>query len=128
MDSCYYPKLVSKETGSAIGRETWTLIQNPNSTSVEVEISYLTPDGKGNVTKKETIPANSRRTFNMLWHSGIDGKAAILVKSLTTGMKTMVERAMYWNSRGAGTETIGGIRIRRGHYAGSFVLTFLRLL
>jgi hypothetical protein len=23
-------------------------------------------------------------------------------------MKIMVERAMYWNSRGAGTDTIGG--------------------
>ena len=90
------------------GRETWTLIQNPNSTSVEVEISYLTPTGKGNVTKTETIPANSRKTFNMLSHSGIQGRAAIMVRSKTSGKKIMVERAMYWNSRGAGTDTIGG--------------------
>jgi len=90
------------------GRETWTLVQNPNSTSVQVEISYLTPKGQGNVTKTETIPANSRKTFNMLSHSGIQGRAAILVISKTSGKKIMVERAMYWNSRGAGTETIGG--------------------
>ena len=90
------------------GRETWTLVQNPNSTSVEVEISYLTPTGKGNVTKTETIPANSRKTFNMIAHSGIQGRAAIMVRSKTSGKKIMVERAMYWNGRGAGTDTIGG--------------------
>ena len=90
------------------GRETWTLVQNPNSTNVTVEISYLTPNGQGNVVKTETIPANSRRTFNMLEHSGINGRAAIMVTSKTAGKKIMVERAMYWNSRGAGTDTIGG--------------------
>ena len=82
-------------------------MQNPNGEAVEVEISYLTPTGAGNVVKIETIPANSRRTFNMLEHSGINGRAAILVTSKTPDKKTMVERAMYWNSRGAGTDTIG---------------------
>lgn len=90
------------------GRETWTLVQNPNASDVAVEISYLTPNGQGNVVKTETIGANSRRTFNMAEHSGINGRAAIMVKSKTSGKKIMVERAMYWNSRGAGTDTIGG--------------------
>jgi hypothetical protein len=31
-----------------------------------------------------------------------------MVRSKTIGKKVMVERAMYWNSRGAGTDTIGG--------------------
>lgn len=30
----------------------------------------------------------------------------------TAGRKVMVERAMYWNSRGAGTDTVGGTGIR----------------
>ena len=90
------------------GRETWTLVQNPNSGAVSVQISYLTPAGTGNVTKTETIAGNSRRTFNMADHSGISGRAAIMVTSKTPGKKIMVERAMYWNSRGAGTDTIGG--------------------
>jgi ribosomal protein L27 len=93
---------------SSEGRETWTLVQNPNSTNVTVEISYLTPNGQGNVVKTETIPANSRKTFNMASHSGISGRAAIMVTSKTAGKKIMVERAMYWNARGAGTDTIGG--------------------
>jgi hypothetical protein len=31
-----------------------------------------------------------------------------MVKSKTAGKNIMVERSMYWNSRGAGTDTIGG--------------------
>ncbi|MBU1669970.1 MAG: hypothetical protein KKF41_03460 [Actinobacteria bacterium] len=90
------------------GRETWTLVQNPNDSTITAEITYMTPDGQGNVTKSETIPANSRRTFNMLEHSGVEGRAAIMVTSKTAGKPIMCERAMYWNNRGAGTDTIGG--------------------
>ena len=91
------------------GYETWTLIQNPNSTAVTVEITYMTPTGAGNVTKPETIPASSRSTFELGKHSGLSGRAAIMVTSKTAGKNIMVERAMYWNSRAAGTDTIGGI-------------------
>ena len=93
---------------SSEGRETFTLVQNPNGTDVTVEVTYMTPSGAGNVTKTETIPANSRRTFGMADHSGINGRAAITVTSITAGKKIMCERAMYWNSRGTGTDTIGG--------------------
>lgn len=88
-------------------KETYTLVQNPNSSEIVVEVSYLTATGKGNVTLEEAIPAYSRRTFIM---ADIipNGRAAIVVRSKTSGKKIMVERAMYWNSRGAGTDTIGG--------------------
>ena len=89
------------------GRETWTLVQNPNATAVQVEVSYLTPTGAGNVTFIDNVGANSRKTYNMV-NSGINGRAAVMVRSLTPNNKIMVERAMYWNSRGAGTDTIGG--------------------
>ncbi|MHB8896283.1 MAG: Vgb family protein, partial [Candidatus Geothermincolia bacterium] len=88
---------------SSDGHETFTLVQNPNPGAIQVEIKYLTPTGTGNVTKTETIPGASRQTFNMLDHSAISGRAAIVVKCLTAGKKIMVERAMYWNSRGTGT-------------------------
>jgi len=94
------------QTGN--GYETWTLVQNPNSTPVTVSISYLTPTGQGNVTKNETVPANSRRTYSLLAHSGINGRAATMVQSTDPTKKIMVERSMYWNNRGAGTDTIGG--------------------
>jgi hypothetical protein len=60
------------------------------------------------VVKTETIPASSRQTFGMLSHSGINGRASIMVTSKTAGKPIMVERAMYWNNKGAGTDTIGG--------------------
>lgn len=82
-------------------------MQNPNSTDVQVRVSYLTPTGTGNVVFTETIGANSRKTFNMA-EKGVSGRAAILVESLTAGKDIMCERAMYWSSRGAGTDTIGG--------------------
>ncbi|MBK5093504.1 MAG: PD40 domain-containing protein [Actinobacteria bacterium] len=89
------------------GRETWTLIQNPNSTPVAVEVSYLSPSGVAPVVFFDNVPANSRKTYNMV-DNGISGRAAVMVRSLTPNNKIMVERAMYWDSRGAGTDTIGG--------------------
>jgi uncharacterized protein (TIGR03437 family) len=92
---------------SSDGRETWTLVQNPNAEAVTVQISYLTPSGAGNAVFTDTVPASSRKTYNMA-EGGINGRAAIMVTSKTAGQKIMVERAMYWNNRGAGADTIGG--------------------
>ncbi|MHB8893946.1 MAG: NHL repeat-containing protein, partial [Candidatus Geothermincolia bacterium] len=91
---------------SSEARETWTLVQNPNDTAVSVTITYLTPSGTGNVIKTEVIPANSRKTFNMEEHSGLNARASIMVRSAT--LPIMCERAMYWSDRSAGTDTIGG--------------------
>jgi virginiamycin B lyase len=88
------------------GRETWTLVQNPNDVAVKVEIIYMTSNGAGDVEFTDTVPARSRRSYNMA--DGIpDGRAAIMVTSKTKGRKIACERAMYWNNRGAGTNTIG---------------------
>jgi hypothetical protein len=89
------------------GTETWTLVQNPNASSVSVQITYMTPDGKGNVSWSETVPANSRKSYNM-GEKMPSGRAAVMVECKTAGKRIMVERAMYWNNRGAGTDTIGG--------------------
>lgn len=90
------------------GYETYTLIQNPGSSDVNVEVTYLTPSGDGNVSKNETIGAGSRRTFELGEHSGLSGRASIMVRCTTSGREIMCERAMYWSGRGAGTDTIGG--------------------
>ncbi|HEY5527722.1 MAG TPA: hypothetical protein VIK02_09080, partial [Candidatus Anoxymicrobiaceae bacterium] len=88
------------------GYETWTLVQNPNTTAVNVEVSYLKAGG-GVITLTNSIPPNSRMTFNMA-DKITSGRASIMVTSKTAGKKIMVERAMYWNNKGAGTDTIGG--------------------
>jgi hypothetical protein len=58
-------------------------------------------------TFQDTIPSNSRKTYNMA-DKVPNGKAAIYVTCTTAGKQIMVERSMYWNNRGAGTNTIGG--------------------
>ena len=89
------------------GRETWTLIQNPFDEDIMVEVTYLPEGGGATVSKGEAIPANTRKTFNMAEHSGITGRASVMIR-VGLGRKVMAERAMYWNNRGAGTNTIGG--------------------
>ncbi|MFH1151472.1 MAG: hypothetical protein V1748_13465 [Actinomycetota bacterium] len=91
---------------SSDGRETWTLVQNPNNVEVNVMIVYLSPAGIGNVFINDNVPANSRKTYNMA--DNFQGRGAVVVLCTTSNMRIMVERAMYWNDRGAGTDTIGG--------------------
>ncbi|MHB8895612.1 MAG: S8 family serine peptidase [Candidatus Geothermincolia bacterium] len=88
------------------GVETWTLVQNPNSSAVTIEVTYMTPAGSGNVVFTDAVAAYSRKTYAL--ENRLTGRAAIRVISKTSGKKVIVERAMYWNSRGAGADTIGG--------------------
>ncbi len=87
--------------------QTYTLVQNPNVVAVEVRITYLTYDGKENKVITDTIAPSSRKTYDMAGALK-DTKAAIVVECLTEGSKILAERSMYWNNRGAGTDTIGG--------------------
>jgi hypothetical protein len=92
---------------TSAGRETWTLVQNPNDTDVTVDVTYLPAGGDDAVRRTETVRANTRKSFNMANQSGIKGRASIVV-TCTSGQKITAERSMYWNNRGAGTNTIGG--------------------
>jgi hypothetical protein len=86
------------------GRETYTLVANPNSTAVTVVVTYMTHDGQGDVTFSDRIPANSRTTYDMSrWIKG--ERASIKVSCAANPI--IVERSMYWDGRGAGTGTIG---------------------
>jgi Family of unknown function (DUF5719) len=92
--------------GDSGQRETWTLVENPNNTPVKIEIAYFTDSGQGDVWFTDTLRAHSRKSYNMMdWIQY--SKAATMVTSLTAGRKIVVERSMYWNGRGAGSNTIG---------------------
>lgn len=90
---------------SSHGRETWTLVQNPNSTEVPVTLTYMREGGGERKIINATVPANSRRTFSM--GQEYSGRASIKVSSDSASL-IMVERSMYWEGRGAGTVSIGG--------------------
>ncbi len=89
------------------GHETWTLVQNPDTTRVGIRVTYMRPDGSGNIVFNDTLEPKSRKSYNMADELGT-GKAAVMVECTTSGKGIMCERAMYWNGRGAGTDTIGG--------------------
>jgi photosystem II stability/assembly factor-like uncharacterized protein len=85
------------------GRETYTLVANPNASDIRVTISYLTDTGQGGVTFTDTVKANSRKTYDMAaWIP--DGRASVVVSCPSP---VVVERSMYWGGRGFGTDTLG---------------------
>jgi hypothetical protein len=88
------------------GCETYTLVQNPNDVDVKVQIGYLLSDGTSSGSFIVTVPANSRATYNMGAQLP-SGRAGIVVACVTPGQKVLAERSMYWNNRGAGTDTVG---------------------
>lgn len=89
------------------GVETWTLVQNPNPASVTVRVTYLPEGGGAPVFFTDKIAGESRATYSMAERMGSGARAAIIVESLDAARLIVCERAMYMNSRGAGTNTIG---------------------
>jgi hypothetical protein len=82
----------------------WFRTRTPHPSNITV--TYLKPTGAP-VSFNDTVAANSRKTFNMK-DKGISGQAGVVVMCTSAGKKIMVERAMYFFNRGAGTDTIGG--------------------
>ena len=88
------------------GHETYTLVQNPGANDVPIDITYLPEGGGTPITFADTVPAASRRTYDMA-DKLQDGRASIQV-SVNGGVGDIIaERSVYWNSRGAGDDTVG---------------------
>ena len=69
-------------------------------------VTDLTTTGQDNPTFTDTIPAGSRKTYDMSEvYPG--GGASILVESLSEGKPIMVERAIYFGGRSGGHDTVG---------------------
>jgi len=91
------------EGTSAYGFTTCVLIQNPNSDATDVTVTYMTGEGPQPQAPFSMDP-NSIKTIrvnDVLPNTDFSTKVH--------GTKPVIaDRAMYWNSRGAGTDTIGG--------------------
>ena len=91
------------EGSTGAGFETWVLVQNPNSEPAEVTLTYMTPAGEVQ-GPTETLPANSRKTFNVA--DKVPGVYEVSTK--VEGKKPVIaERAVYGNGRTWGTDSIG---------------------
>lgn len=96
--------------GAAAGTfETWILVSNPQSTETTVDIKYLTPIGEIQ-GPRETIPARSRRSYNIADSGFITFNVSTDV-SATAGV--VAERAMYVNDSqlGRGASTGEGVPV-----------------
>lgn len=87
---------------TAYGFETWVLVANPNGVPAKVDISYFTDNGPVN-KDPVTVPPHSRLTVNAssdIWAMN----AGVRVGS---DQPVYIERAMYWNDRTEGHDSIG---------------------
>ncbi|MFH1149606.1 MAG: hypothetical protein V1748_03945 [Actinomycetota bacterium] len=71
--------------------ETWVLVQNPNSQAASIQITYMTDSGPVE-GPTDTVPANSRKTYNIA--STVPGVWEVSTK-VTSNRAVIVERAMY---------------------------------
>ncbi|MFH1150768.1 MAG: hypothetical protein V1748_09890 [Actinomycetota bacterium] len=97
------------ETTADGGIETYTCVQNPGGTDVEITVTYFYPWATGltPVFFTDTVPANSRRTYSMADKLS-ETTASIMVECDTPGSAIIAERSVYYGYRTAGTNTIGG--------------------
>jgi hypothetical protein len=91
---------------------TYTTVQNPNLTPVDITVSYLRPNGTDNVTFSDTLAARSRSTYRLNDRLPAGGSASIEVVSDTPGGYVISECVTYWTpgfiGLVGGTCTIGG--------------------
>jgi ribosomal protein L6P/L9E len=86
------------------GFETWVLVQNPNDTTADVTLTFMTPNGAV-AGPQDTLTPNSRKTYNVAKTVGEIAEVSTMVES--SGAGVVAERAMYGSNRVWGTDSIG---------------------
>jgi hypothetical protein len=95
------------EGSTNYGFDTFVLVSNPNDESNDVQVTYMTPGG---VVQRApvTLQANTRFTVNVNEDLAEANVAPTDVSIRVVGNLPVVsERAMYWNNRGGGHDSIG---------------------
>jgi len=99
------------EGSSKWGFECYLLIQNPNATDANCDVTYMI-EGEAPRTFTKQVPANSRQTFNMANDIG-EKDASIKVSS---DQPVIPERAMYRHNRREGHDSIGTTEPANNYY------------
>ena len=81
------------------GFNTFILIQNPNSSATDVDVTYMVQGGS-NVIRTVTIPANSRFTILANDIAQVGPDQAFSTKLVAATQSIIVERAMYFGNGG----------------------------
>lgn len=88
------------------GFETWVLIQNPGSAGTMAQVTYMTPAGEVS-GPSVTLAPESRVSINVA--DTVPNEWSVSTKVTANG-SIIVERAVYWNNRKGGHESIGVMR------------------
>lgn len=91
------------EGSTAHGFDTYVLMANPSVSAATVNIIYNTSRGRIPRTLPITIPASSRVTL----HVSDDVPNVDVSTILQSNVPVVAERAVYWNDRIEGTDSIG---------------------
>jgi hypothetical protein len=94
------------EGATAGGYETWVLVQNPSSTAVDIDIKYQTDTGQRQ-GPAASIPAHSRKSFQVSDTVKNAYEVSTQVTSLTPGGNIICERAVYWTPPGGSEKVLG---------------------
>lgn len=84
------------------GFETYVLIQNPNGAPATVNVTYMTPEGP---VARAPIVVGARSRANIYLNEDLPNRDVSI--QLSADRPIMAERAMYWNKRGGGHDSIG---------------------
>ena len=76
--------------------ETFVVVANPSSNSVDVTFTFLT-DGGAAITRTKQVPANRRLTVNLELKDPALANAAVATR-VTATAPVVVERSQYWPS------------------------------
>jgi hypothetical protein len=85
------------------GMETWVLVQNPGTTDITVDLTFMTPGGQVPGPQGFVIPAGTRHSFNVA-ETVIDYNVSTLVEA---SGNVVCERSMYGGERTWATASIG---------------------
>ena len=100
------------EGSTGRGFETWVLVQNPNGSPADINVTYMTPNGPVQ-GPQATVPADSRMTFNVAESVPDQYEVSTVV---TSSRRIVVERSMYGNARSWGHESIGSCQPSKTWY------------
>ncbi len=83
--------------------DTYVLIQNPNSTTANITVTFMLPaDSDGNaqapVTQTLTVPPASRQTIHVNSVEGLSSTDVSTRVKSTNSVGVICERAMYWDA------------------------------
>ncbi len=89
--------------GSTSGFETWVLIQNPGDTAAAAKLVFMTPRGAIEGPTVNLAPG-TRKSVSV--GQFVAGEASVSTK-VTSNVPVICERAVYWNNRQGGHDSIG---------------------